>query len=82
MVERGYGGVGGGGYTDLMSNILPPDPAGELQTGPADNWQPSRTHLRVLQAWTETLHKLGIPNAEAIAFELWKIKQKIESGKL
>jgi len=61
--------------------MLPPDPADELVTGPGENWLPGGHHLAKIKTWASFLEKLGIPRykADAIAFELWKLGQKIDS---
>lgn len=61
--------------------MKPDDPVGDVVTGPSDTWRPSRHHLTKIRTWGHYLEHLGIPKykAEAIAFELWKIGQKIET---
>lgn len=61
--------------------MKPDDPAKELKTGPSDTWRPGSHHLTKITVWGNYLESLGIPKykAEAIAFALWKIGQKIET---
>lgn len=62
--------------------VLPPDPVDDLETGPSDTWRPGGHHLTKINAWGTWLESVGIPEykAQAWAFELWKIGQKIESS--
>ena len=53
----------------------------ELKRGPSPGWQPGRHHLTKIRVWSEFLHQCGIPDwkAEALAFEIWKLGQKIDT---
>ena len=61
--------------------MKPDDPVKELKSGPSDTWRPSSHHLTKINVWGRYLEQLGIPKykAEAIAFELWKLGQKVET---
>ena len=60
--------------------VGPPDPVNELAIGPGEDWQPGRRHLAVMEAWAQWMEACGLPQwkARAWAFELWKIKQRME----
>lgn len=62
----------------------PPDPHGDLQTGPAEDWKPNAHHLRKIKVWSAFLETIGLPKykADAIAFELWKLGQKVDTDRL
>ncbi len=58
--------------------IYPPDPAGDLVAGPAEDWRPGAAHLLAIKKMADWLVKVGIPEklAPAWAFELWKLTQR------
>lgn len=58
--------------------MKPPDPAGDLQPGPAEDWRPGQDHLKRIHDWTVFFLEKGLPteHAKAWAFEIWKRGQK------
>ena len=49
--------------------------------GPSPTWQPGSHHRTKIKVWGEFLKQVGVPDhkAEAWAFEIWKLGQKIET---
>jgi hypothetical protein len=64
-------------------SVLPPDPASDptIKTGPSDTWRPSAHHLMKIRTSSKWMQTCGLPKhkADAWAFEIWKIHQRVDS---